>query len=425
MLYCYNKSITQEYKPVNDCKSDKKHGLKGGSMKKIISMALVITFAMSLAACQTKQEGQFGVRNGVTGYEAVLKTDGSIDLPKPGDDIFAFTSDKSLQELQQMLKEKNPAIDFWSPNGLDEDREFIVRYNAQCPAILFSQRVSDKSGNPLDNVWVVASEAMCYLDVPLDEETFFGNIFYPVHMIDNHYYIYDETDGGYRLHGQQYNPFSDWVELTPSETLFTDLAEFYQYCGYGIHYDGGNGMGGVIFVLPPDTAPDEGEELFRINVVKNGERYAMRYEAGKSDMACGAEDLIIDYMTALNTKDEQTYLSCSKNFDETSVEIFLNKCKSCTLEDMELYFADDENEQYIFRVQYEIVAENGEILGSLGTGEHSLAQYFMIGYEDGKPQILGQYFVYYIDCVTSTEAYLEYRQKGKTNDQLIDWKKVL
>lgn len=393
-------------------------------MKKIISMALVTTLAVSLAACQPKQKGELGVRNGVTGYEAVLKTDGSIDRPKPGVAIFAFTSDKSLQELQQMLKEKNPAIDFWSPNGLDEDREFIVRYNSQCPAILFSQRICDKNGNPLDNVWVVSDETMCYLDVPLDDETVLGNIFYPIHMIDNHYYIYDETDGGYRLHGHEYNPFFDWVELTPSDTLFTDLAEFYQYCGYGIQYDGGNLVGGVIFVLPPDTDPNEGEELFRINVVKNGDRYAMRYEAGKSDMACDAENVIIDYIKALNTKDEQAYLSCSKNFDEKSVELFLNKCKSCTLQDMQLYFADDENGQYIFRVQYEIVAENGEMFGSLDYGEHSLAQYFMIGYEDGKPQIIGQYFVY-DDCITSTDAYREYKLNIKTNDQLIDWKKVL
>lgn len=133
----------------------------------------------------------------------------------------------------------------------------------------------------------------------------------------------------------------------------------------------------------------------------------MQYGIWDSDIKQRVEAPIINYIDALNTKNAESYLSCFKDIDKSSIDVFLNNVKSCTLNNAELFWIDEENQQYIFKVDFKIVSEDGKMMGSLGTGEHDLVEYFVIGSDNKELKILHHYNML-DDCIRELENYKDF-----------------
>ena len=236
-------------------------------MKKVLSIIIIIILFVQLTACKAENEKpNIKVYNYVNDYEAVLNIDNIKLTPSKGS-MLAFESDLSAEEIMNALSESNPQITFIKLNN----REFLAKYNENCPYILFSKNVCDKNENIVDDVYVVMSESGEFNEIDHDIPYESINIWYPTHLT-SHYFTYEKTnDETYTLETNNNNPFDSYVYLNESTSVFTDIVKFYEECGYEVQYEGGNLTSGIIFVTPntDDTNP------FRILVMKKNNTYAV------------------------------------------------------------------------------------------------------------------------------------------------------
>lgn len=217
------------------------------------------------------------------------------------------------------------------------------------------------------------------------------------------------------------NPFDSYVYLNESTSVFTDIVKFYEECGYEVQYEDGNLTSGIIFVTPntDNTNP------FRVLVMKKNNTYAIQYGIINKDLKQQVVTPITDYIDALNTKNAEEYLSCFEDIDKSSIDVFLNNVKSCDLNNAELFWADKENQEYIFKVDYTLVSEDGKMMGSLGAGEHTLVEYFVVGSDNKELKILNHYGLL-DDSIRELINYKEFEQNEENKDDaLVDWLYIL
>lgn len=381
-------------------------------MKKVLSLIIIIILFVQLTACKSDNEKpNIKVYNCVNDYEAVLNINNIKPTPSKGN-MFAFESDLSAEEIMNALSESNPQITFIKLNN----REFLAKYNENCPYILFSKNVCDKNENIVDDVYVVMSESEEFGKIGCDIPYESMKIWYPEHLT-NHYFTYEKvSDETYTLEVNN-NPFESYVYLNESTSVFTDIVKFYEDCGYEVQYEGGNLTSGIIFVTPntDDT------KQFRILVMKKNNTYAMQYGIINSDLKQRVAAPITNYIDTLNTKNAESYLSCFEDIDKSSIDVFLNNVKSCTLNNAELFWVDEENQQYIFKVDYKLVSEDGKMMGSLEPGEHTLVEYFIVGSVNKELKILHHYNQL-DDCIRELKNYKDFEQNEENKDDaLIDW----
>lgn len=385
-------------------------------MKKVLSVIFAIILFVQLTACTANNENpsikSMKVYNCINDYEALFNIDDSNLTPNKGS-MFAFESDLSSEEIMNTLSESNPNVTFIKLN----DNEFLAEYNENCPYILFSKRVCDKNNNIVDNVCVVMSESKELNEINHDIPYESIKMWYPVHLT-NHYFTYEKIDDEtYSLVANDTTPFDSYVYLNESQTAFTDIYEFYEDCGYEVQYEGGNLTSGIIFVTPntDDT------KQFRILVMKKNNTYAMQYGIINSDLKQRVAAPITNYIDALNTKNAESYLSCFEDIDKSSIDVFLNNVKSCTLNNVELFWVDEENQDYIFKVDYKLVSGDGKMMGSLEPGEHTLVEYFIVGSVDKERKILHKYNNL-DDCIRELKDYKDFEQNEENKDDaLVDW----
>lgn len=381
-------------------------------MKKVLSLIIIIILFVQLTACKADNEKpNIKVYNCVNDYEAVLNIDNIKLTPSKGN-MFAFESNLSAEEIMNALSESNPNVTFNKLNN----REFLAKYNENCPYILFSKNVCDKNKNIVDDVYVVMSESEEFGKIGHDIPYESMKIWYPEHLT-NHYFTYEKvSDETYTLEVNN-NPFESYVYLNESTSVFTDIVKFYEDCGYEVQYEGGNLTSGIIFVTPNTDDTNQ----FRILVMKKNNTYAMQYGIINSDLKQRVAAPITNYIDALNTKNAESYLSCFEDIDKSSIDVFLNNVKSCTLNNAELFWVDEENQQYIFKVDYKLVSEDGKMMGSLEPGEHTLVEYFIVGSVNKELKILHHYNQL-DDCIRELKNYKEFEQNEENKDDaLVDW----
>lgn len=259
-------------------------------MKKVLSLIIIIILFVQLTACATENEKpNIKVYNYVNDYEAVLNIDNIKLTPSKGS-MLALESDLSAEEIMNALSESNPQITLIKLNN----REFLAKYNENCPYILFSKNVCDKNENIVDDVYVVMSESGEFNEIDHDILYESINIWYPTHLT-SHYFTYEKTnDATYTLETNN-NPFDSYVYLNESTSVFTDIVKFYEDCGYEVQHEDGNLTSGIIFVTPntDDTNP------FRILVMKKNNTYAMQYGIINKDLKQQVVTPITDYIDAL------------------------------------------------------------------------------------------------------------------------------
>lgn len=119
-------------------------------MKKVLSIIIIIILFVQLTACSADNGNRnIKVNNYVNDYETELNID-SFKLTASKENLFAFESDLSAEEIMNVLSESNPNVTFIKLN----DREFLAKYNKNCPYILFSKKYVIK---------IITSKMICVL----------------------------------------------------------------------------------------------------------------------------------------------------------------------------------------------------------------------------------------------------------------------
>lgn len=123
------------------------------------------------------------------------------------------------------------------------------------------------------------------------------------HLTKNDF-VFSEDDGQYSLNGNIYDPYYNIIELQSSPTIFTDLAAFYQDCGYNIEYEGCNTSGGSISVFKSAQSHLESPRpLYRILVMSDGNnRFAMQFCDGADIYELKSGEAVGNYVESLNKK---------------------------------------------------------------------------------------------------------------------------
>ena len=214
---CYNSSIADKQHLVNLKKEF--------VMKKLFALVIVIVFAIQLSACgvttENKQSGTLHLQNTIDNSTTEIKVDADQAYFTDGN-VLAYHSNLSVEEMKNSLAESNPDYTF---NVID-DKQIQMMSKANYPYTLFSKNVVDDNNNPIDDIYVVVNESAS------------GNrnsdkICLPYHLTKNNF-VFSENDGQYSLNGHIHDPYYNIVELQSSPTIFTDIAAFYQDCGYDI-----------------------------------------------------------------------------------------------------------------------------------------------------------------------------------------------
>ena len=298
-----------------------------------------------------------------------------------------FRSKQSLEELKETIFNQRPKDYFLVE---ENDRELLVRWKEGVD-YLYSKEVYGQSGKLLDDIFVVAVEQNGYIDN--GKEIRYP---YPYHLAKNDWTL-TESENGYTLSCSGNAPFAGSVKIKPSETAFTDLIDYYQDQGCEIqYYAGGNLTGGIIFV----TLDSYSGKQFRILVTKDGEDYSMKYKVIDPSDAIYAETVIRRCMNAVNEKDKASYVSCFNEIDERPVDEFLSSVKSCSFHNAEIFWIDEEQEYYIFKVTYRLISEDGKTIGSYGTGKMDLVEYWTASTNtpEHEPIILNK-LSYFPECI--------------------------
>ncbi len=302
------------------------------------------------------------------------------------DDSFqVFRSKQSLEELKESVLYQQSAGFLATTIS---DNEFLASWQGN--ETLFSKEIYDPDGKQLDDTYVIAVEQRGYIDN--GEEIHYP---YPYHMTKNHWTL-SESDNGYSLSYSGDDPFVHPVQLKTGTTIFADLVKYYQDHGCEVQYESGNITGGIIFVT---LDPYSGRQ-FRILVAqKDDNTFTMRYWIPGSPDATYAETVIRRYMGAVNEKDARAFVSCFEKIDERIVDGFLDSVKSCSFQNAEIFWIDEEQEKYIFKVSYRLISEDGKTMGSYGTGKMDLIEYFTVSTNnrDHEPLIVNKFYSF-VDC---------------------------
>ena len=302
------------------------------------------------------------------------------------DDSFqVFHSKQSLEELRESVLFQQPA-DFSATTV--NDNEFVASW--QGTDTLFSKEIYSPDGKQLDDTYVIANEQREYIDN--GEEIHYP---YPYHLTKHHWTL-SESENGYSLSYSNDDPFVNTVQFKTGTSAFSDLIKFYQDHNCDIQYEGGNLTGGIIFV----TLDSYSGRLFRILVApKDDNTFTMRFWKPGSPDASYAETVIHRYMSAANEKDAKVFVDCFEEIDERAADDFLAGVKSCSFHNAEIFWIDEEQEKYIFKVSYRLITEEGKTIGSYGTGKMDLIEYFTVSTNNGdhEPVIVNK-FGSFADC---------------------------
>ena len=247
------------------------------------------------------------------------------------------------------------------------DKEFLVSWHGA--DTLFSKEIYGPDGKQLEDTYVIANEQRGYIDN--GEEIHYP---YPYHLTKHHWTL-SESESGYSLSYSNNDPFVSNVQLKTGTSAFTDLIKYYQDHNCDIQYEGGNLIGGIIFV----TLDPYSGRLFRILVApKDDNTFTMRFWKPGSPDASYAETVIRRYISAANEKDVKVFVDCFEVIDESVADDFLAGVKSCSFHNAEIFWIDEEQEKYIFKVSYRLITEDGKTIGSYGTGKMDLIEYFTV-----------------------------------------------
>ena len=303
------------------------------------------------------------------------------------DDSFqVFHSKQSLEELRESVLYQQPA-DFSATTV--NDKEFLVSWHGA--DTLFSKEVYGPDGKQLEDTYVIANEQRGYIDN--GEEIHYP---YPYHLTKHHWTL-SESQSGYSLSYSNDDPFASNVQLETGTSAFTDLIIYYQDHNCDIQYEGGNLTGGIIFV----TLDSYSGRLFRILVApKDDNTFTMRFWKPGSPDASYAETVIRRYISAANEKDVKVFVDCFEVIDESVADDFLAGVKNCSFHNAEIFWIDEEQEKYIFKVSYRLITEDGKTIGSYGTGKMDLIEYFTVSTNnsDHEPLIVNK-LSSFADCI--------------------------
>lgn len=373
-------------------------------MKRLLSVLIMCLLLIQLTACGVNSNkndaGTLHLKNLIDNSVIEIMVDSEKVYSAEGETL-AFQSNLNPTEMAEALSQLNPDYGFLA---LD-DRQILMtemNSNSNRPYTLFTKCVLDKNENPIDDVYVVRNESCC-ANQPQHKMI----ICFPYHLTNNYFTFSQEDDGNYSLAGNLHEPFYNLTELRTTMHTFTDLVEFYEnYGGYKVTYEGGNLTGGQICVYPEDKNVFFPE--FQILVMKNEDRMAMQYCAGKDVHELNAEEAVVNYAEALNSKNAEVFLNCFKEIDDRSVDVFLNNVKSCKINNSELFWMDQSNDEYILKVDRTLVSEDGKQMGSLGTGKVDCTDYWLVKMIDGKSKIICQYKSF-IDTISELTVYKEFK----------------
>ena len=290
-------------------------------MKKLFALVSVIVFAILLTACgvttENKLNGTLRLQNTIDDSTTDIKVDADKAYFSDGNTL-AFQSDLSAEEMKKSLAESNPDYTF----SVIDDKQILMMIKANYPYTLFSKNVVDADNNPIDDIYVVINESAA------------GNrnsdkICLPYHLTKNNF-VFSKDDEQYSLDGNIRDPYYNIVELQSSPMIFTDIAAFYQDCGYDIAYDGGNTTGGSISVFESAQNPLETPRpLYRILVMSDGNaRFAMQFCDGTDIYELKAGEAIGNYVDSLNKKDSDAFIGCYENIESESVNSFIESVKA-------------------------------------------------------------------------------------------------
>ena len=347
----------------------------------LVLIAVVLVGIMT-TACLTNSVSKYTSAN--TNDTIDLLSISNMDYePLYEDELFqVFHSTQSLEELRESVLYQQP--DDFTATTIS-DNEFFVSWGGA--DILFSKEVYGPDFKQLDDTYVIAIEQRSYQSgsdrIPY---------LYPYHMTQ-HSWMLGKTADGYDLfyndgHEWFYNsfePFEDNIRLKNGYG-FIDIVRYYENHGCEVQYEGGNLTGGIIFVNLDSCQ-------FRILVTANGnDTFTMRYQMPGSPDASYAETVIRRCMNAVNEKDKALYVSCFNEFDEHPVDEFLSSVKSCSFHNAEIFWIDEEQEYYIFKVTYRLISEDGKTIGSYGTGKMDLVEYWTVSTNtpENEPVILNK-----------------------------------
>lgn len=374
-------------------------------MKRLLSVLIIIVLIVQLTACgtniETRNEGVLHLRNHIDGSttEIVVSTDKVYFV-----DGFtlAFQSNLSVEDMKISLSESNPDYAF----RVIDDKQIQMMSKGNYPYTLFSKNVVDANGNPIDDIYVVVNESA-------EGNMNSDKICLPYHQIKNPF-VFSEDDGQYSLNGNIHDPYYNIVELQSSPTIFTDIAAFYQDCGYNIKYEGGNTSGGSISVFnSAQSHLGSPRPLYRILVMSDGnDRFAMQFCEGTDIYELKAGEAVGNYVESLNTKDLDAFIGCYENVESESVNSFIESVKSCKESSSELFWRDQSREETVIKVNRTLISEDGKQMGSLGTGEVNCTDYWLVKIIDGEPKIICQYGSF-IDTVSELTVYKEF-EKNET-----------
>ena len=383
-------------------------------MKKLFALVIVIVFAIQLSACgvttENKQSGTLHLQNTIDNSTTEIKVDADQAYFTDGN-VLAYHSNLSVEEMKNSLAESNPDYTF---NVID-DKQIQMMSKANYPYTLFSKNVVDDNNNPIDDIYVVVNESAS------------GNrnsdkICLPYHLTKNNF-VFSEDDGQYSLDGHIHDPYYNIVELQSSPTIFTDIAAFYQDCGYDIAYDGGNTTGGSIKVFESaQSALESPRPLYRILVMSDGNdrfamqfcdgadiynRFAMQFCEGTDIYELKAGEAIGNYVESLNKKESDAFIGCYENVESESVNSFIESVKSCKETGSELFWRDQSREETIIKVHRTLISEDGKQMGSYGTGEVDCTDYWLVKVIDGEAKIICQ-SENFADAVSELGVYKEF-----------------
>ena len=303
------------------------------------------------------------------------------------DDSFqVFHSKQSLEELRESVLYQQPA-DFSATTV--NDKEFLVSWHGA--DTLFSKEIYGPDGKHLEDTYVIANEQRGYIDN--GEEIHYP---YPYHLTKHHWTL-SESQSGYSLSYSNDDPFASNVQLETGTSAFTDLIIYYQDHNCDIQYEGGNLTGGIIFV----TLDSYSGRLFRILVApKDDNTFTMRFWKPGSPDASYAETVIRRYISAANEKDVKVFVDCFEEIDESVADDFLAGVKNCSFHNAEIFWIDEEQKKYIFKVSYRLITEDGKTIGSYGTGKMDLIEYFTVSTNnsDHEPLIVNK-LSSFADCI--------------------------
>ena len=371
-------------------------------MKKLFAFMIVIVFAIQLSACgvttENKQSGTLHLQNTIDNSTTEIKVDADQAYFADGN-VLAYHSNLSVEDMKNSLAESNPDYTF---NVID-DKQILMMSKANYPYTLFSKNVVDDNNNPIDDIYVVVNESASG-----NRNSNSDKICLPYHLTKNDF-VFSEDDGEYSLNGNIHDPYYNIVELQSSPTVFTDLAAFYQDCGYDIEYDGGNTTGGSIKVFESGQYTlGTPRPLYRILVMSDGNgRFAMQFCDGTDIYELKAGEAIRNYVNSLNKKDSDAFIGCYENIESESVNSFIESVKSCKESGSELFWRDQSREETIIKVHRTLISEDGKQMGSYGTGEVDCTDYWLIKLIDGEPKIICQY-ENFADTVSELGVYKEF-----------------